>query len=867
MIIFSKAQNNKKKDTKKWLFSFLSIYFLLSISFLVLFCIFIITSEFFSLKKKAIYEKIFKRGRIEYIYIPKIFFESLKSNFIKIENLDIRISAERQLIIENERTKLIEFYNNYKLKPDLDHYEANVFLDANKKKDIRASISLKGFRAVHWNEKEKSSYSVKLKGDETFLGMDEFDVNKPRARNYVHEWIFYKFAKSIGLAVPKYEFIKMSINGNKSNLYVAEEGMTNKLIERNKRRNGPIFKVTGEYTFKDSTIEVYNKRYWQRPENKDLYTFANTKMNDFKNGKISHEDFFDMDLWARYFAMTDVLSTHHGALIKSPKFYYNSLSGKFEPIPNDGHRHHANYWKYNSEFDGKILIEEIDESIAYSFARSFFYKNNELNLDFVKKYLTYLKEYTSTAYLDKFFDKNISEIKKLNSLIYNDYYAYDNIFYYGPGIYYFRVKDYYKKSELINDKIRMKNSEIGLKLTNNTLKFGFSDHPYLKRYPLIKFISYNCLDAGNEFEFLVDIFVYPKEENNFLLENDQKCKNFNIKYSNLYNEIRDFNLFNTKFNKPIFNIDKLNTEYLAYFSLDQKNLIPKKNPLIIEKNIYIPSGLEVKIKGGQKIFLINNSSIVSRSPIMTQNETEEIFIGGKENNFGGGVYVFETEKLSKLSNVKIAYLNGFIQNQIDLSLLGSINFYKSNAKLNNVEFNNIKSEDAINSYRANIEINNAKFNQILSDAIDIDFGSGNLTNLIFDNIRNDAIDVSGSTINISNINANNCGDKIISVGEQSKIKISNLQGNNSFIGIANKDASITKAENIKLNDVKIGFASYIKKNEYLPPYLNVKDFIFNSEGVLYLKDKESKLEIDSKTQTKINNQIIKIIYDRELNYL
>ena len=346
MIIFSKAQNNKKKDTKKWLFSFLSIYFLLSISFLILFCVFIITSEFFSLKKKSIYEKIFKRGRIEYIYTPKIFFESLKSNFIKLENLDIRISAERQLIIENERAKLIEFYNNYKLKPDLDHYEANVLLDANKNKDIRASISLKGFRAVHWTEKEKSSYSIKLKGDGTFLGMDEFDVNKPRARNYVHEWIFYKFAKSIGLAVPKYEFIKMSINGNRSNLYVAEEGMTNKLIERNKRRNGPIFKVTGEYTFKDSTVEVYNKRYWQRPENKDLYIFANTKMNDFKNGKISHEDFFDMDLWARYFAMTDVLSTHHGALIKSPKFYYNSLSGKFEPIPNDGHRHLANYWKY-----------------------------------------------------------------------------------------------------------------------------------------------------------------------------------------------------------------------------------------------------------------------------------------------------------------------------------------------------------------------------------------------------------------------------------------------------------------------------------------------------------------------------------------
>ena len=86
---------------------------------------------------------------------------------------------------------------------------------------------------------------------------------------------------------------------------------------------------------------------------------------------------------------------------------------------------------------------------------------------------------------------------------------------------------------------------------------------------------------------------------------------------------------------------------------------------------------------------------------------------------------FENKKISKLSNIKIANLNGFHQNQIDLSLLGSINFYKSDAIINDIEFENINSEDAINSYRANIKINNGSFNKILSDAIDIDFGSGN----------------------------------------------------------------------------------------------------------------------------------------------
>ena len=142
----------------------------------------------------------------------------------------------------------------------------------------------------------------------------------------------------------------------------------------------------------------------------------------------------------------------------------------------------------------------------------------------------------------------------------------------------------------------------------------------------------------------------------------------------------------------------------------------------------------------------------------------------------------------------------------------------------------------------------------MSDAIDIDFGSGKLSNLTFNNIQNDAIDVSGSVIDINGVKANNCGDKIISVGEKSKIKITNLIGDNSFIGIENKDASITEAKNITLNSVKIGFASYIK-NEYLS-YLDVKNYKFNKESLF--KDKNSRLDLDNQSK-KFNNEIIKII--------
>ena len=139
LIIFSKSKNKKVKSPRGWLLSFLSVYFLLSISFFFLFFVFIITSEFFTLKKKEIFWKIYKRGRIEYL-CPKNFFWIFEIQFYSNSELRHKISPERQLIIENERVKLVEFYDKYRSKPGITHYEANVLLDSNQKKNIRANL-------------------------------------------------------------------------------------------------------------------------------------------------------------------------------------------------------------------------------------------------------------------------------------------------------------------------------------------------------------------------------------------------------------------------------------------------------------------------------------------------------------------------------------------------------------------------------------------------------------------------------------------------------------------------------------------------------------------------------------------------------
>ena len=73
------------------------------------------------------------------------------------------------------------------------------------------------------------------------MGIKKFSFIKPRMRNYIHEWLFHELAGEGDLIKLKYEFINLKLNGNNYGLYVLEEGFDKDLIERNKRRNGPIF--------------------------------------------------------------------------------------------------------------------------------------------------------------------------------------------------------------------------------------------------------------------------------------------------------------------------------------------------------------------------------------------------------------------------------------------------------------------------------------------------------------------------------------------------------------------------------------------------------------------------------------------------
>jgi hypothetical protein len=862
------SKNFKSKFLKKInLNLFLKVYFFFTLIIgLVLIFLFINTGIWENFVKKY-KNQIYANGMINYVHIPEIITYKLKNYFIDHKKVQINISKKNQILLESNRRDILEYLDTSK---SLEFKHKYPFLETGAKIEYEdsvynARIRLKGDRPVHFNNKKKSSYKIKLKNNKTINFSNKFSLQKPIIRNYLHEWLFHKFLKTGGLVTIEYDFVDLYLNGDYQGFYAFEEGFGKILIEKNLRRNGPIFSLDEEYDVdSDSKIkfEVYDKEFWNKGENIELLTIANSKLLMFRDGELDLEDVFDLEKWAWFFAVVDIGYTYHGAASKSVKFYYNPTKGKFEPIGYDGHRlipnyNHKSTSNFYPELDKTNFIYAIENKHIFpsTMQKSFFFKNiNELNYNFYELYLNALKKITSKNFLNNFFKNNEKKINEITSGIYSDYYNSETSGQResGIGIYYFDKNEYFRRAEQIKDLFSTNISKIFIIEKDNHYLIE-NNHFHNFNFSNISFFCGDKIFKFNNFNIKEKLLIKKEKLNNLSCEKAELTDKFLNK-----NYIKNINKSNYK--KKFSILDK--QKYLDYFYFDGTHLRLIQNETIINKDIAIPEKFTVKILEGQKIFLINNSFIISYSNFEIGGANQKVLISGYENNYGGGLIVYGNKKKNIINNLTISNLNGGLNNSNhkDKIIYGSLNFINTNVDLNNLKFINIISEDALNIISSTFSIKNSNFTNIYFDGIDIDFGKGNIDNLYFQNIKNDGIDLSGSNVKIDQIIFDSVGDKAISVGEGSNVEISKINVNNSKISIASKDNSIVNAKNVQSNSVKYPFISYKKKNEYGGGKLIISEFSSSNYFNEFVKDEESIIiDLDSRSNVQYNKKYKKII--------
>ena len=759
----------------------------------------------------------------------KIFTLNFFSNFqsSKLDKVFIEINQKSILGLEMQRKLRKE--NKGEIPQNLRHtYPARI---KNQEQIYKIKIRTKGVRNLHWYDKDMTSYKIDLRGEDRIWGLEEFSVQKPITRNYTYEYLFHELLGYVGLIKIKYFFINLFINDQDLGVYAVEESFSKELIERQKFRNGPIFGISeelGEY-YPNIRYELYSENYWigQYPEmTSKLFSI----LNDIKNGDKHVNNHFDLDKWARYFAIIDLTGAYHGSLVKSVKGYYNPTTALFEPIGYDLH-------KGAGDFNDFILLDFLQEDkpncIYLCDHKDWYFKffldeNNNLNYSFLNLYIKYLKKFSEKGFLEKFMNIHNDQLKEYNKEIYKDNSKTDKITRRGAGYFIFDDQYLLSRSKLLKKKISSTNID-GVTISKIGDNLRYEDYGDTK-FPL-KAQILDC-DTNTVKEFFlagkIDIKIDPSCKKIRIADHVGNLRIIDLNENILISTRKNID-FKEKFKKLKDNpqITKINDNKFII----NNNLLINENTILNKNNYFI-------LKQNQNINIINNATLFVEGKIDFKNNQDfptKIFSqdGTGSVIFNKNNFEFENIIFDGLSSPK---LNHYI-------LYGGVNFINSEISLNNIIVKNSKDEDAMNIINSKSKINNIVFENIFSDALDIDFGESFFKNINCKKIYNDCLDVSGALINGDKFVAINSNDKGISVGENSEVYINNVSVKNNKIALAIKDGSTAKFDNIIFENNTYDIALFNKKKEFELPTLFLND-VKNLDNKKILQSEKTHLEIN-----------------------
>ena len=301
--------------------------------------------------------------------------------------------------------------------------------------------------------------------------------------------------------------------------------------------------------------------------------------------------------------------------------------------------------------------------------------------------------------------------------------------------------------------------------------------------------------------------------NFFLVFRDLKTKTYkvcktttlNCKRINLTNnEIKDLLRGRLTINKNIY-------QYIGeYFSLND-NLLPNKiNKTRLSKynkikfqdtEFYFDENIAFKHDKNKSIFNIYQKYSGARA----------YFWGGNLKNIS---IIF-----SGIPETMNTTLNNYPFDQKNLT--GCLSFIDLNLQNVSIKSLNSNCEDSVNLIRTTGHIKRFDSKNSAKDALDIDFSNIKIDEVSINSANNDCMDLSGGNYELHELNLSKCGDKALSVGEKSFVKLENFNVSKSTIGLSSKDSSITSIKNAKIQNTELCIEAKRKKQEFSGGIINL----------------------------------------------
>jgi len=786
-----------------------------------------------------------------YIWNPNekdVYFDDLIIDCFRNRKKPTQISEVDILRIEIPQTAMdsITDFRNTALKQDIISSDLKTYFDAFiniNGKNQPVSLRIKGDWVDHL-EGDKWSYRIKIKGSNSYNGMKKFSIQDPSTRSFMMEWFAHRLFEKEDILTTRYQFKLVIINGVNKGVYALEEHFDKRLLEYRNRREGPIVKFdesgiwqarlnqkeTGapfkKYPYLESSeiLPFSKKRTRKNPTLLKQFMTAKSHMERYRNLDENIEEFLDIDKMARFLALCEVMNATHGLIWHNQRNYLNPVKACLEPIAYDCF---TTELKIHHELLGKATRWRSDAD--FTILDALF-----LNPTFDELYIKYLKKYTQKSYLKVAYKEFEKDLQHYEGLLAHEYPMHKI------------DRDYFETNRKnVEEKVRkyIKLPPVNRKISKadvytDTKQDVLFDKAALNVYTIQSDSLSSILQFENYFLSEIEIIGYSTKLNKKLVipmpssfslgsyygkaTSISKSFKFNPKYIYYKTELTGDSLIRSKVSAfpPTQHIKVLGSRAKSLCNTNDSIFVLEKGIYTFSSTVYFPRNKKLIIKEGVRINLKNNARFVSYSPIEIRGSKDNPVEFFSTDQKGGGVIILPEGKKVILDHVNFSKLTA--GNSHNWVLTGAVTVYEGEVEISNCVFRNNRSEDALNLIRCNFKMQESIISDTQSDGFDADFCNGRIRNCQFNNTGNDCIDFSGSQISIESCNIDGSGDKGISGGERSNLKVVDCVIENASIAVASKDDSEIVVENSQIRNCSYAFASYQKKSEFGPSSLNVK---------------------------------------------
>ena len=713
------------------------------------------------------------------------------------------------------------------------NYVKSTLVYKGKKHNI--DLRLKGHMTDHL-QPQKWSFRIKTKKGKGIKNMSRFTLQHPGTRGYVNEWVYHKLAEKEGLMRLKYEFVKVKVNDEDWGIYALEENFSPELIENNAKKEGVFIRFSPELYWKGRIAENDRVMYAQTgiafessyPEALDKSNVLKSKtrkeqylrgaylIEQFRKGNKKGKEVFDIQKLAKLHAIIDLVGGHHSLDWSDVKYFYNAEKDIIEPVAYESFsvretRVIAGHNKFVEDQAGPKNFHQTlfsDEDFFRAYTKELFYVSQpEYLVNFLKEIKPELEEKSRVLNKEFWYKRFNPELyvknqKNINGILNSN-----------QGI-----RAYFNQSKSGEIKLSVTNLEMlpieivqakinGVKVDFNPIVLPVkkpNKYPDFKAYSIpfdgkkVKRIDVKCQILGTGIADWKEVLMYLPTE--LISDNQETVTRSKLNHINVL-------------------VDSLNKQIV---------IVSGK----VESNIVIPEGYNVLVNSGTKIDFVNNSKLISYSPIKFNGEEErEIVLASSDSSFQG-VELYS----NKMSAMKYVFVSGVkIEEDFVKVRNGHLSVFKSS-------FENIQTDDLFNVKKAKLTFKKSLIQNVVGIGIKAEKSKLIIAESALNTISKSAIKLGNCSIavNVSSIAKAKTAIKL----ENQSVLNGNFIINNCKTGLSVREGSNVNLNTLSIKNSETGIKAVSEKEGAGFTSIKIKSLI--------TKELKERFNVDNKTNFEVN---------------